>query len=54
MTLDGIEIRHACRWGKNGRFYHWDIETEEDLRKLTDKYPIEQIVEETGTVWLQW
>ena len=49
-TLDGIEIKTIARWGRNGKYYHWDSPSQKKLDELVKKYGIEQI--NNTTLWL--
>lgn len=53
-TIDGIEIKWAARYGKNGRFYQWEIKSQEQLDLLVKKYGIDQIDEKDKSLWLCW
>lgn len=49
--IDDVEIKTIARWGKNGRFYHWDNPNQKQLDDLIAKYGIDQITND-GVCWL--
>lgn len=55
--FDGMLIKAIIRDGKNGKRYTWKYPTIKKIRKLVDKYGIDQITDlKDGSflIWLQY
>lgn len=48
---DKKRIKWVARWGKNGRKYIWINPTEGKIRRLIDRYGIDQVTDDG--IWLQ-
>lgn len=49
--VDNTPITCVVRWGKNGRKYEWFNISEKEMKRLIEKYHIDQVCEHT--LWLE-
>lgn len=51
LTTRDTKTKWVARWAKNGRKYVWINPTEGKIRRLIDRYGIDQVTEDG--IWLQ-